>query len=231
MQVIQKKPWMVLDATVLKIIAIAAMLIDHLGATVYPQHRWMRMVGRLTLPIMAFFIAEGAAKTKNKRAYALRLLIFALISEIPFDLVFSRAIFSFRMQNIFFTLSFGLIACYMADNIRQWQSQKPVRTILSALVLILLVAAGELLRVDYGGLGVVLVLLFYLGREKMSGPIYAMVVGNGLMAVAYGVTQLYAFAALPLLYLYNGERGMGLKYMFYAFYPLHLLIIWAARFV
>ncbi len=212
----------VFDATTLKLIAIMAMFIDHLGVTLYPNTPWLRMVGRLTFPIMAFFIAEGASKTKNRLKYVLRLLLFAAISEIPFDLMLSGQVFNLSHQNVLFTLALGLLGCFMVDNIRQG-----VKALSSFAMLAALLMAGELLATDYGVLGVLTVVLFYIFASQKSGILQAGFLSNGAMSVAFSnAIQLCGFAAIPLLYMYNGERGSGFKYLFYIFYPLHMLLLW-----
>ncbi|MGI5899883.1 MAG: TraX family protein [Christensenellales bacterium] len=218
----EKRPFRIFDATTLKLIAIIAMFMDHLGYTLYPNMPWLRMVGRLTFPIMAFFIAQGASKTRDRRKYFLRLLVFAVISEAPFDLMLSGQLFSLRHQNVLFTLALGLLGCFMVENLKQGVKVLPSVMLLAALIL-----SGELLAADYGMLGVLLVVLFYVFKNQKSGILQAGFLGNGAMSVMFSsATQLWGFAAIPLLYMYNGQRGSGFKYLFYIFYPLHMLLLW-----
>ena len=216
-----RKPWQILDATTLKIIAIIAMTLDHAHKALYPGALWMGVVGRLTLPIMAFFIAEGAAKTGDKRKYLIRLILFALISEVPYDLFVTGHLFDLYSQNTMFTLAFGLIGCYMIDNIKRNENAA-----LSVIAIGGVLSAGMLLRVDYGFAGVLCVMLFYIFKTEKNGTRDAIIIGNGALTLMLkSANQLAGFFALPLLWMYNGERGNGYKYLFYIFYPAHMLAL------
>ena len=217
-----KKPWQILNATTLKVIAIVAMTLDHAHSTMYPGALWMTLIGRLTFPIMAFFIAEGAAKTSDKRKYVMRLFLFALISEVPYDLMQSGQIFDLSRQNVMFTLALGLISCFMVDNIKRNEKQA-----LSVIAILGAFVCALLLFCDYDISGVLLVLLFYIMRDEKSGKRDALILGNGIATLIFSnFTQLAGFFALPLLGMYNGERGNGYKYLFYIFYPAHMLVFW-----
>ena len=98
-----------LSSFALKCIALITMIIDHVGAILYPEARVLRIIGRIAFPIYAFLVAEGFYHTKNVKKYMLRLLLFALVSEIPFDLALTGQILEFGHQNVFFTLFAGLL--------------------------------------------------------------------------------------------------------------------------
>lgn len=204
-----------LDGFVLKSIAMIAMLIDHMGAVLFPQYLGMRMIGRIAFPIYCFLLVEGAIHTSNIRKYELRLFLFALVSELPFDLAFQGTI-DFNHQNVFFTLLLGVIGIDLAQ---RWR--KKLNTI---LIFIVLVIVAEFLRTDYGGSGIVFIFFYYLLYQKKVIKQLAFVLENYLL---YGSgVQIYAsFAVLPML-LYNGKKGPSLKYVFYVFYPAHLLILY-----
>lgn len=199
----------------LKWIAIICMLIDHVGAVLFPQYIQLRMIGRLAFPIYCFLLVEGAVHTKDIHKYEVRLFLFALLSELPFDLAFFGRIY-FGHQNVFFTLFFGLVAVE--------QCQKRTGKLSSFLTFLASIALAEVLNTDYGASGVIFILLFYILYQYRVAKQAAFVVMNYLM---YGISvQIYAtFAALPML-LYNGKRGPSMKYFFYAFYPIHLLVIY-----
>lgn len=204
-----------IDGFTLKCIAMVCMLIDHTGAVLFPQYRIMRIIGRLAFPIYCFLLVEGAVHTRDIRKYELRLLGFALISEIPFDLAIFGRIY-WEHQNVFFTLFLGVVAIDFMK-----QSESKIRRILIVVVMILI---ANFLNTDYSGAGIVIVACYYLLYDKKIMKQFMFVVETLLL---YGIgIQLYAsFAVLPML-LYNGKRGPSLKYIFYVFYPLHLLILY-----
>lgn len=204
-----------LDGFVLKSIAMVAMLIDHMGAVLFPQYLGMRMIGRIAFPIYCFLLVEGAMHTSDIRKYELRLFLFALVSELPFDLAFQGTI-DFNHQNVFFTLLLGVIGIDLAQ---RWRSK--LNTI---LIFIILVIVAEFLKTDYRGSGIVFIFCYYLLYQKKVIKQLAFVLENYLL---YGSgVQIYAsFAVLPML-LYNGKKGPSLKYVFYVFYPAHLLILY-----
>ncbi len=222
--------WKVLDGSMLKLIAMVTMLIDHIGAILgryvntplltvlghtvdlYPI---LRIIGRVSFPIYAFLLVEGFLHTKNVRKYAGDLLIFALLSELPWNLAHSGGPF-YSVQNVMFTLLLGLLGIWVIRDLQQDRKKQ-------ALYLLGLLAASILLRADYGCAGFGFILLLYLLREK---PLYRAVIGTCCLSGNW----IAGLAFLPIG-MYNGRRGFirgkGLKYAFYAFYPLHLFILYA----
>ena len=227
-----------LDGGALKGIAAALMLTDHVGAILLPEVPALRCVGRLAFPIFAFFIAEGYAHTRDFGRYFRRLAILAVVSEIPFNLE-NGAVFDLARQNVLFTFCLalltlrGLEALGRERGFGRWAG--------CGLVLAAGFAAGELLRTDYGGWGVVTVALLYLCRDGKYAKLWlllAMAAVNGLgmgsltMSVFGGKMpiQIFAVAALPVIWLYNGQVGpKGLRRAFYVFYPAHLLVLEGIR--
>ena len=227
-----------LDGGALKCIAAALMLTDHVGAILLPEVPVLRCVGRLAFPIFAFFIAEGYAHTRDFGRYFRRLAILAVVSEIPFNLE-NGAVFDLTWQNVLFTFCLalltlrGLEALGRERGFGRWAG--------CGLVLAAGFAAGELLRTDYGGWGVVTVALLYLCRDGKYAKLWlllAMAAVNGLgmgsltMPVFGGEIpiQIFAVAALPVIWLYNGQAGpKGLRRAFYVFYPAHLLVLEGIR--
>ena len=200
----------------IKMIALSTMLIDHIGAVLVPQMISLRIIGRISFPLFVFLLVEGFIHTKDVRKYAIRLLIFALISEIPFDLAFFGKVVDFERQNIFFMLFLGIL---MLALIRRFSFQP----FLQVLSVVGCVAAAFLFRVDYNGFGVLLVLAFWYFREK---PWKRLLCFGVILGLGYGMgVELYGLLAyLPILF-YNGRRGPSAKYVFYIFYPAHLLIL------
>lgn len=225
-----------LSGSTLKLIAIITMLIDHIGAGILGRflniEHWqnesllqaylvMRNIGRIAFPIFCFLLVEGFLHTSDRKKYALRLGAFALISEVPFDLAFNSKVVEFGYQNVFFTLFLGLltVAAYheLAEKKVQWNSW--VRILAGILVVLLGMGVAELLRTDYGALGVLAVMVLYILRNRRM--VQAAV--GYLYFCSWEPTSLPAFI---LIAVYNGKRGWKLKYFFYAFYPVHLLLIY-----
>lgn len=221
----------------LKIIAIIAMTIDHTGAALASptfDALFMRAIGRIAFPIYAFLIAEGCRKTRSQGKYLLRLGIFALISEIPFDIFFSSAIihnFSFSIseyQNVFFTLALGAAACWVFTILRRRGKFGMALGFLCGAVFAL---AAEYLHTDYGGLGVALILALFLCENHIGQAailLLAAVVLHG-SNIIYNSDNIYylvgMIVAVALILFYNGERGPAVRWTFYVYYPAHLLII------
>lgn len=196
-------------------IAIAAMACDHIGAVLFPQYLEMRIIGRIAFPIFAFTLVEGFCHTKDVKKYMMRLGILALISEVPFDLAFGGVPLEFGHQNVFFTLFLGIAMLYL-----YLKSIRTSRQIFAVLGMMLL---SELLHTDYNSAGLLMIFIFYMFREKRLISVLGMSIVNLLYL---GGLQGYAsFAAIPIC-LYNGERGPRCKWLFYWFYPAHLLILY-----
>lgn len=239
-----------MNSFTLKLIACITMLIDHFTAIFVPRHTtplfqialpnyeldvtWYvvgRAIGRIAFPIFAFLIVEGFFHTRNRMKYLLRLLLFAVISEIPYDYAFwgfpnTNLKLLFYKQNIFFTLAIGLLTIMIYDRIKtrmsgktSWMTLPGVLTIVGGSVLLFLVQA------DYYefGYGVLLIVGFYLayGNRKLRKLLFIILVG-----FFRGGVEFMAILAAPFLYYYNGKPGTKrFQYAFYFFYPLHLVIL------
>lgn len=305
-----------ISGSTIKIIAVAAMLIDHAAAVVlaryliggikeavaagttqiwltenggwYDVYDIMRGIGRLGFPIFCFLLVEGYQRTRDVRKYALRLGLFALISEVPFDLAICGKAFYLGYQNVYFTLLLGLLAlCLYGFFGKFGQEGKkdmplPLRIgfmvtgvilpvaylglgmkkegetegfpygicMVCGLILVCILVgygirkglgsvqracmdmtalaacmiAAMYLETDYAGMGVLTITAMYLFRRRKS---VAMLAGCAVLCVM-SLNEWYALFAIAPIALYNGERGMKMKYFFYAFYPVHLLLLYAA---
>lgn len=285
-----------ISGSTVKLVGIIAMLIDHFAVAVllrymyaggwsdrlYVLYTILRLVGRIGFPIFCFLLVEGFGRTKSKTKYALRLLLFALLSEIPFDLAFSAKVLEFRYQNVFFTLFFGLLAMCAYDYLENhrlpivlqwllfavgvvlsgaWLKRYYVQHVLPegdlflmigfcgicVFLLIMLIAYGKimgwdgmrligmdlavlcllmivagLMRTDYSAWGVLTVTAMYVCRGSNMFPMAAGCVVLTLMSS----NEATAFLALIPAAKYSGRRGLRMKYFFYAFYPIHLLLLW-----
>ncbi len=303
-----------LSGSTIKIIAVIAMLIDHAAAAVlvrylisgiqtaqaagtalawqqehaslYTAYYLMRDIGRLGFPIFCFLLAEGYQRTKNVKKYALRLGLFALISEIPFNLAICGQVSNLGYQNVYFTLLLGLLAlcafgffekagqrteknlpaplrmaflatgtilpvaylavgdlldplnaenrilfcalglgaavtCYFFYGMRR--GLRRLQTVCADMTALALCMIGaELLRTDYAGMGVLTIAVMYLLRRRKA---LSMAAGCAVLSVM-SLTELPAFFAIIPIALYNGRRGLKMKYFFYAFYPAHLALLY-----
>lgn len=233
-----RKPFGGINANQLRVLAMFLMLLDHLWATLVPGNFWMTYLGRLAFPIFAFQISEGFFHSADRKRYAKRLFLFALLSEIPFDLIYGGTVFYPFHQNVMFTLLLGLLVCCAIDRARGERTAKAVlRGALSVAGILLLSLIG---MVDYGWKGVMTVVAFYLLRGfpfAWLAQIAALVLLNIVLFKGQTIpllgrdfpTQGFAVLSLLPIWLYNGRRGGGgkaLQYAFYAFYPVHMLVLY-----
>lgn len=233
-----------LTGNALKLIAAALMFLDHIGAAILENPAtWelfgvealgmdpffsdpalsklfaadliLRAVGRIAFPLFCFLLVEGFTHTRSLSRYIRRMAVFAVITELPFDLAFSGGAVDWGYQNVYFTLLLGLLA--MAALERYGEHSLP-----GFLLALGCAGAAELAHVDYGAFGVALILIFYLFRERERTRTVV-----GCLAVCWEITAPLAFL---LIRGYNGERGKwNLKYFFYLFYPGHILLLYLVR--
>ena len=226
------KKYQILDGTTLKLIAMISMVFDHAGDMFFPDVMWPRMIGRLAMPIFSFFIAEGFSHTRDKKKYLCRLGIFALISEIPFDLAFEGRV-GLGHQNIMLSFFLAVVALMLYDWIQGGTKSEENhasigKTVLGVIAVAAIAALSLLLRADYTIFAVIAVFLFYVLRQKH--PLVRTGVGVAFLAltrtVGYYCTTGLSFIPLAM---YNGKKGKGLKWLFYVFYPGHLLLLAAIK--
>ena len=234
----------------LKLIAIITMLIDHITAVFVPTNTWAytigRLIGRLAFPIFVFLLIEGFHHTSNIKNYLKRLGIFALISEIPFDLAFYNSFFKegniktdlpqmfsdpymfdtvikrfMQHQNIFFTLFIGLASVYFMSLIEKKYNKSMITVnILNALITLVACFVAVILRTDYHILGILLIAAYYLFR----GSNVLLVIST--LIIIGSTIQAFSALSIILIKFYNGKRGKNIKYFFYVFYPAHLLLLY-----
>ena len=228
-------------ADVIKLTAIVTMLIDHIGAIFYSSlnpgvYMLMRAVGRIAFPLFAFCIVEGYTHTRSVPKYLLRLSLFAVLSELPFDYAFFAGrggLMYWGHQNVFVTLALGLAAVWLIDRIRISFSSMSFFGHLAQLLLLVLAVflsafLADILGGDYGHMGVLLVILFYFAKGGKLWQCLCLVAWLLYYDLSLGrLTEAYAVVdVLPILF-YNGEKGKlpVPRLLFYAFYPLHLLVL------
>ena len=201
---------------------------------IYTVYEWMRYIGRMAFPIYCFLLVEGFLHTRNVAKYAGRLALFALLSEIPFDLAIAGQWWAMEYSNVFFTLAFGLLVVWALSYIEKfhefWQEKKwePIlgRILTLSAGLIVIVGFGAfaemVLHTDYGLGGIVAIAVLYLLREQKMIAFAGCVM---VLTVITGDIEILALAMLYPIMQYDGTRGKNMKYIFYAFYPAHLLIL------
>lgn len=310
------------SGSTIKIIAIVSMLIDHIGAVIMERYMiyaginevimsgdpsvWMpqygkfyfsyliiRCIGRMGFPLFGFLLIEGFTHTSNKKKYAIRLALFALVSEIPFNLAVRNDWNDISYQNVFFTLLLAFLALWWCEYVwtkevkklignlclvvtallgGYWVTSKfidlfadsenkivAMLIIVSVCAVIILLAffrygtlmgieavwkvsvatagvvvlmmAAELLRTDYAGLGVLAIVAGYVYKNNKKKSFIA----EWIVLSVFNFIEIFAIAALPFVKRYNGKKGLNLKYVFYVFYPAHLLILhlisWALGYI
>ena len=231
-----------LSGSSLKWIAIVTMLVDHIGAVVltrmllnyqynetvsvsqevynvlYQIMYITRMIGRVSFPIFCFLLVEGFLRTKNIFKYLLRLAIFTVIAEIPFDLAFSARMVNWGYQNVMLTLLIGVLTMLGCSQIeKKCGDKKSLIVLLDAICVMVGMLAAYYLNTDYAHKGVACIMVLYFFRNNKWMQVMA-----GALSFCWEAT---AFLAFPFIGLYNGMRGMKLKYFFYLFYPIHLLVL------
>ena len=212
----------------LKIIAMLSMLADHIGVQLFPDLQILRIIGRLALPIFAYMIAEGCFYTKNKVKYLSLIAILATLCQIVYFIADGSLYLGIL---VVFSLSICLI--FSIDGfLKKKNAASFLLMLLTVAVVIFVVYACPTLlysywyAVDYGIYGIILPVVIYFAKKKWLKLVAAAAVLAAL-ATTMESYQWYSLAAIPLLCLYNGQRGKAnLKYLFYIFYPTHLAIIY-----
>lgn len=219
----------------IKIFAILFMVIDHIGAFLFPDVIVFRIIGRLSFPLFAWLIANGAYYSKNIQTYLLRLLTLAVISQFPYILISREIEENYWALNIFFTLFLGLLA------IEVYKKFQPKNI---AYVLVFIIGLlGSALQVEYGIIGILAIFFFYQYFQDVSRMFTAQLMlailpyvdlfvftdfsKNPLSPEAF-LARLAPLGLLSFFFIakYNGKEGKKLKYFFYLFYPAHFLVLY-----
>lgn len=219
-----------LSQETLKLIACVTMLIDHMGAVLFPWNIPMRVIGRIAFPIYCFLMAEGAHYTRNPRGYALRLGIGVLLAELPFDLAFNGG-WDWSYNSVMITLLLGFCAIEGMKHVKhRW-----LRPLIGGGACLL----AELACTDYGGFGVALIICFSAFREKLwiqtalLALICALMGSFAIPFLGFRVPiEMFAVAAMVPIALYSGRkatRSKAVQWIFYLFYPVHLAILCLIR--
>ena len=207
----------------LKILAMIAMTCDHVGVQLFPQTLWLRIIGRLAMPIYAYMIAEGCRHTRDRKKYLLRLFGMGVLCQA----VYFVAMGSLYMC-ILITFSLSVLLIGLMDAVDREKSARNWSKLLAGTMLVFFLCSvlPDLLphtdyAVDYGLPGVLLPVLIYGAGTR------GLLIGLLLAALEYGGFQWLAFLSVPLLLLYNGQRGKAnIGKLFYWYYPIHLVVIY-----
>lgn len=232
-----------LNANQLKLIAIIAMTTDHLAWLFYPGYQTgvipiiMHLIGRLTAPIMWYFIAEGFFYTKNLKKYILRMFLFAIVSHFAYAVMFQKNLIPFQngvfdQTSVMWTLAWGLVALSIEKSenpkFRPW-----MKSIAMFLIWMITFCA------DWSSIAVLAIV--HIGKNRgnlkkqMTGMVLYVIIYATVYALflnpVYGIMQMAVALSIPVLYFYNGEKGnwKGMKWFFYIYYPAHLTILGLVR--
>ena len=242
-----------LNSNALKIIAIVAMTIDHIAWLVFPGYSneflpaLLHIIGRLTCPIMCYFIAEGYHYTKNINKYTLRLFAFSLISHFAYifassSFIDGKSFISFyygdilNQTSVMWPLAWGLVMLRVVNSER-------INSIIKVLLVLLICVIT--FPSDWSCIASLCILAIGTNRESFRKQMLWMVFYVGIYSVVYfftldklyGIIQMGVVFSIPLIMMYNGQRGRSqrinrfMKWLFYIYYPLHLFIIGCIQFI
>lgn len=233
----------------LHMMAMAFMLCDHLWGTIVPGNDWLTCIGRVAFPIYAFMLVEGYFHTKNLKKYMGRMLLFAILSEIPFNLAMGSSLFYPVHQNVLWSFLISLLLIHWNEKAKQ-TAKLWLRLLVGGVSVLLGYVLGLLMMVDFYHGGILMVLVFYFFRQKKWWSYLAQLIclwyintellgGYTYELQFFGKTwyflrQGFALLALIPIWLYRGKQGYHSKWLqivYYLFYPLHLLILGLIKFL
>lgn len=228
---IQKK--FQINGASLKYIAFISMFIDHFNKTIItPLLNYQEplvtistifdIIGRIAFPIFAFMIVEGFYKTKSRGKYLRNLLIFAIISEIPYDMFQSKVFINNRSQNIMWALALGLLTLIIVDKLKEKIKNKYAWLGISILIVAINAVVATILSFDYDYYSIIIIFILYLFYDKRF-------LGS-ILSYLVIIKEVYAILGFAVINFYNGEKGRQNKLFNYLFYPAHLFILGLCRF-
>lgn len=221
-----------LSGNILKIIALISMTIDHIGYILFPEVIWLRAVGRVAFPIYAFFIAEGCKYTKNKLKYFLLIFVLGVVCQVVSYLFAGQT-----TLNILLTFSLSISLIYLLTWLKKSILQNSTKQTILAWILLIICIAGtylltsdtisfSIIDVDYGFWGIMLPVVASLSDNKYI----KMLLFSACLAILccrYWAVQWFSLVSVALLLCYNGTRGRhNIKYLFYIYYPVHIVVIY-----
>ena len=223
----------VFNGAQLKYLAFLSMLIDHANnALLTPMlngegfllhlSNLFSILGRIAFPLFVFFIVEGFFKTRSRKRYLMTLLIFGVISEVPFDMFTSKVFFDPYWNNMMFALALCLITIWLIDSLKEKLPNQVAWYVVSIILVILFGLLAMGLSLDYDYHAIIVAYLFYVFYNR---PLLG--AGLGYLSI---IKELYSFLGFAMTLTYNGKRGKQYKWLNYAFYPVHILILGILRF-
>ena len=218
----------------LKYIAFGSMFIDHFNKAIITPFLTgtgplvaittiFDILGRIAFPIFAFMVVEGFFKTKSRWSYLRNLLIFAVISEIPYDMFQSAEFVNTWSQNILWGLALGLFTIMVIDKLKAYIKKRPLWVFVSLLIVALSSLGSMLISSDYEYYAIIIIYLYYIFYDKRL-----LASGLGYLVI---IKEIYAILGFATVLLYNGEKGKQNKIFNYLFYPVHLLVFGIIRMV
>lgn len=213
----------------LKLIALVSMTMDHIGVVLFPQAQWLRIVGRLALPIFAYMIAEGCRHTRSMGKYLLSMAALALVCQSVNYVAMNKSLY----QSILVTFSLSIALIWLLQTAQKEASPLWIAVGATGVAVVYFLCQilpgllpGTDYYVDYGFIGVLIPVLVYMGKKKDQQLIF-LTLGLAALSYSLGQIQWYCLLAVPLLAVYNGGRGKWrLKWLFYIYYPAHLVAIY-----
>ena len=206
----------------LKITALLTMLIDHIGCVFLMDrgdviYKAFRAVGRISFPIICFMLVEGFIHTHSRKKYMINLLIFSIISEIPYDLAFGHKLIDVSEQNVMWTLLLGVIMMCFIEKFEYSFTAKMTVVLITGFVAVLL-------KTDYSIWGILSIAIFYMQRYDRKNALLL----TCFLMFAQGKMLSFGVLAIPFIMAYDGTKNdvKMPKYFFYAFYPVHILALW-----
>ena len=226
------KKFQILNGAKLKYIAFLSMLIDHVNNGVVTPlldgkgvllhiSNLFSILGRIAFPIFIFFIVEGFFKTRNRKKYLFNLVLFGIISEVPFDLFTSKVIYNPNWNNMMFTLALCLVTIWIIDEVKDRINNKYLWYGVSLVIVMAFGLLAMQLSLDYDYHAIILAYIFYIFYDI---PVLGAAIGYISI-----IKELYSFLGFAMTITYNGKRGKQNKWVNYLFYPVHLLILGIIR--
>lgn len=211
----------ILNSYHLKIIALLTMIVDHIGFIFFPDESYLRIIGRVAFVLYAFMLVEGFFYTKNFIKYFSKLTLWAILSEIPFDLAVHGEWFYIYQQNIFFTLLLGLSGMYFIEK------QKSID--FKIIWAVFFLSAAYIFQVDYSWYGVATIFSFYFFRKDQIFKLITVQALSIIASIEILFFQLFAFLGFIPILMYNGKQGKKMGDFYYSFYAFHLAVFAAIK--